>query len=69
MSGGDIGLPKSRSGSAGNEGAGTQGYNTLLPLYKAGLRSSPSDKTPIDRAMHPNPLHLPGTGDTYKDAP
>lgn len=68
-SGGDMGLPKPQSGSAGDESVGTQGYNTLLPLYKAGLRSSPSDKTPVDRAIQDTALHLPETGDTYKDTP
>lgn len=51
MSGGDMGLPKPLSGSAESEGVGTQGYNTLFPLYKAGLRSSPTDKTPVDRLI------------------
>lgn len=48
VSGGDMGLPKPLSGSAESEGVGTQEYNTLFSLYKAGLRSSPSDKTPVD---------------------
>lgn len=48
VSGGDMGLPNPQSDSAGDEGVGYPSRRciTRLPPCKAGLRTSPSDKTP-----------------------